>query len=120
MPIKKIVFFGFIIFSIFVINDSVHSIYSLWKKHDLLDRAKRTLSVERQENSELKQQLKVVTAPHFVEEIARNKLFLVKPGEGIVVAPAEYFNASSSAPLKSIERRANWQQWRDVFFNFGG
>jgi cell division protein FtsB len=116
MPIKKIVFFSFIIFSIFVINDSVHSIYSLWKKDDLLDRAKRTLSVERQENVELKQQLKVVAASSFVEEIARNKLFLVKPGEGIVVvAPTEYFHASASAQ-QSIERRANWQQWRDAFF----
>ena len=117
MPIKKIVFFSFIIFSLFVINDSVHSIYSLWKKHDLLDRAKRILSVEKEKNSGLKQQLEVVTVPHFVEEEARNKLFLVKPGEGIVVvAPTEYFHASSSASVKFIERRVNWQQWRDVFF----
>jgi cell division protein FtsB len=117
MPIKKIVFFIFIVFSLFVINDSVHSIYSLWKKHDLLDQAKKTLSVEREENDELKEQLKVVTAPHFVEGVARDKLFLVKPGEGIVVvAPTEYLPASSSARVKFVERRANWQQWRDVFF----
>ena len=119
MPIKKIVFFGFIIFSFFVINDSLHSIYSLWQKYDLLDQAKRTLSVEGKKNSGFKQQLSVVMAPHFIEEEARNKLFLVKSGEGIVVvAPTEYFYASSSAQHKSIERRANWQQWRDVFFNF--
>ncbi len=119
MSIKKIVFFGFIIFSFFVINDSLHSIYSLWQKHDLLDRAKRTLSVERKKNSGFKQQLGVVMAPHFIEEEARDKLFLVKPGEGIVVvAPTEYFHASLSVQHNSIERRANWQQWRDVFFNF--
>lgn len=117
MPIKKIVFFSFIVFSIFVINDSVHSIYSLWKKHDLLDEAKRTLSVEKQENDELKKQLKIVAEPHFVEGEARDKLFLVKPGEGIVVvAPTEYLPASSSVQVKFVERRANWQQWLDVFF----
>lgn len=121
MPIKKIVFFGFIIFSFFVINDSLHSIYSLWQKHDLLDKAKRELSVEKKKNSDFKQQLSVVTAPNFVEEEARNKLFLVKPGEGIVVvAPDEDVVASSSTSVKTVEKRANWQQWRDVFFSFGG
>jgi cell division protein FtsB len=118
MSIKKIVFFGFIIFSFFVINDSLHSIYSLWQKYDMLDHARRSLSVEKKRNSEFKQQLDLVNAPHFIEEQARNKLFLVKPGEGIVVlAPTEYPSASSPALIKSIiDKRANWQKWWDVFF----
>src|SRR3989344_7628924 len=98
MALKKIVFFIFIILSLFIINDFIHSIYNLWQKNDLVERAKQTLDTEKKKNIELKSRLKTVTAPQFVEEEARNKLFLVKHGEGIVVvAPTEYLQASSSA-----------------------
>jgi cell division protein FtsB len=117
MPVKKIVFFVFIIFSLFIINDFLHSIYSLWQKSDLLDRAKRTLSTEKKKNIELKNQLKFVTQPQFIEEEARNKLFLVKPGEGIVVvAPTDYLQASDSTTVKPIDTRSNWRQWWETFF----
>lgn len=116
MVIKKIVFFVFIIIAIFVINDMVHSINTLWQKHDLVDQGKQALAMEEKKNRDLKQQYKIVTGPKFIEEEARNKLFMVRPGEGIVVvAPTEYL------PVKSVkvevrETRPNWKQWWDSFF----
>lgn len=117
MTLKKIVFFVFIVFSLFIINDLTHSIINLWQKHDLLERARRTLSIEKKKNGQLKERLKETAQPQFIEKEARNKLFLVKPGEGIVVtAPTVYMQASASSTVKSGDRKPNWKQWWEMFF----
>jgi len=117
MSIKKIVFFIFIVFSFFVINDLTHSIYSLWQKHDLIDRTRRTLGMEKKKNEELKEKLKDAGQQLFIEKEARNKLFLVKPGEGIVVVePTVYMQASASSTIKPMEGLPNWKQWWETFF----
>lgn len=127
MAIKKIAFFAFIIFSLFAINGLVHSIYDLWQKHDLVDREKRTLTLEKQKNIELKKQLKDANKPQFIEKEARDKLFLVRPGEGIVVAvPTLYTKASPVSEdtgqdgsfAKPKDKRPNWRQWWETFFGY--
>lgn len=117
MSIKKIVFFISIIFLLFVINDLSHSIYFLWQKSYLIDSAKHELAAEKKKNSDLKKSLEKVGMPQFVEEEARNKLFLVKPGEGIVVvAPTEYMPTPKQAEMKKKDMRPNWEKWRDLFW----
>jgi cell division protein FtsB len=114
--VKKIVYFGFIIICLFIIYDLVHSIYHLWQKNELLERRQQAFLVEKRKNAEFKSKLSVVTAPEFIEEEARNKLFLVKPGEGIVVvAPTVFVQASRSASVKR-DTRPYWKQWVETFF----
>lgn len=116
MFIKKIVYFVFIIFALFIINDLFHSIFDLLQKNDLISRSKHELSVEEDKNKELKKKIKNVDMTSFVEEEARDKLFMVRPGEGIVViAPTEYLKTKPSKQ-KNKETRPNWQQWWDTFF----
>lgn len=116
MSLKKIVFFTTIIISIFVINSFLHSIYNLWQKNDLLVRAKQDLESEKKENQELKKKLTEVKRPGFVEEEARNKLFLAKPGEGIVMIPTNVLSTESSNRKKTVDTRPNWQKWWELFF----
>lgn len=114
MPIKKIVFFVILLASLFTINNLVHSIYTLWHKETLIEKAKIELEKEKKENQTLKQKLTVVRKPQFVEEEARNKLFLAKPGEGILVLPTTH--ASPSAAPTPQDIRPNWKKWWDKFF----
>ncbi len=114
MPIKKILFFTIIIASVFIINNLVHSIYTLWQKQQLVDNARRELIREKEENQELKRRLSMARDPLFIEEEARNKLFLTKPGEGVIVIPTEAIKASSGAIIKP-DTRQNWEKWRDTF-----
>lgn len=117
MLIKKIVFFVFIAFFLFVINELTHSVYNLWKKHDLIDETRRTLIAEKKKNIELKKMLGEVGQQSFIEKEARNKLFLVKPGERIVVVePTTFILASPSSKAKPIEGQPNWKQWWETFF----
>lgn len=116
MPIKKIGFFVILIASLFVINSFIHSIYNLWQKNDLLVKAKQNLAREKEYNMKLKSQLEEVKKPEFVEEEARNKLFLAKPGEQVVLIPDDVLAASVEGKKKEVDTRQNWQKWWELFF----
>lgn len=68
-------------------------------------------------NKELKNKLKQIQSPEFIEEQARNKLGLSKPGETIFIIPEqkirEILGASASA---NLIRLPNWLGWWKVFF----
>ena len=112
---KRVIFIVVIISCIFIINNLVHSIYSLWQKQDVLVQAKNDLSKEQRENADLKEQLQTVKSPAFVEEQARDKLLLVKPGEDLVVVPTELIARSQPRPVPRPVVKSNWQQWVDLF-----
>lgn len=117
MSVKKILFFGFFIFTAFFVNDKIHSINNLWQKYSLIENAKQELASEKKKNSELKMKLSAVEDASFVETEARNKLLLVKTGEGIVVLPSRAnVSAGDSFSEKKRDERPNWQKWRDLFF----
>lgn len=113
---KRALFLITIIASFFVINNLVRSIYTLWGKQDLMVKAKKDLEDRKKENEELKKRLAVVQSEQFIEEEARNKLFMVKPGESRVIIPDELLKASESAKNKKEDQKPNWQKWWELFF----
>ena len=116
MNIKRIVFFIIVVISIFTINNLITSIYTLWQKNDLILDAKESLTKEKQVNAELKKKIAIVNKPQFVEEEARNKLFLGQPGEDVVLLPSISPVVASKKKIASKDLRPNWQQWWETFF----
>lgn len=95
----------------------VRSIYGLWQKHDLLTQAEGDLAKKKQENSRLKQQLTIVESASFVEQEARNKLFMQKPGESRVIVDRRLIDAVAGVKTEAKkDNRPNWQQWWELFF----
>ena len=109
---KKALYVIAVILCILIINNLAHSIYDLWHKQDLVAKVKKDLDKEKQENRRLKARLTFVKSNEFIEEEARNKLFLVKPGESGVILPKDLF---ASKKQISTSKPANWQQWIDLF-----
>ncbi|MGH7246114.1 MAG: FtsB family cell division protein [Candidatus Levyibacteriota bacterium] len=112
---KRIFFIIGIFLSLIIIGNFITSIYHLWKKQDLLTQAQNQLLQEQKENKNLKKQLGIVNSQSFIEEEARNKLFLVKPGESEVLIPEDMLQASLSATISNVQRPF-WQQWLALFF----
>ena len=81
--LKKTGFLIVVIILMLIINNLIHSIYDIWSKQDLLNQAEKQLSKEESKNQKLKADLSYVQTQQFIEEEARNKLFLVKPGEQV-------------------------------------
>lgn len=112
--IKKIVFVATVITLLIIINGLFKSIIDVWNKQDLLIQAQKKLELEKQANQKLKAQLSIVDSKEFVEEEARNKLFMGKPGEQPVIIPQNLLKPKENK--KSVDLRSNWQKWWDLFF----
>lgn len=110
---KKIVFFTIIIVSFLVINSLIQSIYTLWQKQDLLISAQKDLEKAQKENLSLKKSLSESKSSEFIEEEARNKLFLVQPGEKPIVIPPSLLTTSKKA-AKPITR-SHIEEWVALF-----
>ena len=111
---KKAIFIFTVIVFLIIINNLLHSIYDLWHKQDLLTSAKKELEVEKLKNSKLKGELSYVETQTFLDETARNKLFLAKPGEQQVLISKDLIKTSSEASSKA--NIPNWQKWWKLFF----
>lgn len=112
---KKILF-SVLVFSLVLVAIGLsRSIYDLWRKQDLVISYQKQLAKQKNENQILKQKLSVTNDPKFLEEQARDNLFLVKPGEQGVIIPKELLVGSSSA--KPIEEEiATWKKWWNLLF----
>ncbi len=109
---KKILFFAAIIVCIIVIKGLSRSIYELWHKQDVVVSARLELEGEKKENERLKRQLVLVETQEFIENEARNKLFMVKPGEEGVIVPKELIEKKEKKETASV---AVWRQWLNLF-----
>jgi len=111
---KKVIFIVVVVVLLVIINNLVHSIYEVWSKQDLLNQAQKELTREENKNQKLKAGLSYVKTQKFIEEEARNKLFLVKPGEQEVLLPGS--SSSNQTQKKQEVQTPNWQKWLNLFF----
>lgn len=112
---RKFIVVALFVASFFIINSLVRSIYNFWHKQDLLVAAKQELSQEKEEKEKLTRELARVKDPSFIEHEARDKLFLVKPGEQVVLLPKEEIEEATKSG-KPSKRETNWRQWLNLFF----
>jgi cell division protein FtsB len=81
-----------------------------------LDDAAEQVNNLQQQNRVLKDQLTQAQKYDFIEEQARDKLNLVKPGETVVVVPSQLVDRVLAAE-KHVEevKLPNWQGWLKLF-----
>lgn len=113
---KKVVFFIVIIISLIAIKELVHSIVTLWQKQNLIVQTQQELEKVREENKKLKASVAKTQKPSFIEEEARNKLFLVRGSEQQVLIPPTLIPKDEEYNNTSQEKQPVWQQWYGLFF----
>ncbi len=102
------------VIELIVIISLVGSIISIAKKKDVVGEQAAALKRIDAENARLKSQLSQAQSTVFVENEARDKLGLVKPGEVVVMIGRQVSTASDSLnPQTALPR---WQQWWQLFF----
>lgn len=114
---KRILFFTVIAIAILSMVHSVESVYNLWQKQNIISQTQKRVQTDEKENKKLQEQLHVISQSSFVEEEARNKLFMVKPGEQMVFIPADALASPSGTPETSVDLLSSWEQWWRLFFN---
>ena len=96
-----------------VIKNNISGIFRTLADENTAENLKEKLAEEQRKNQFLKERLFYVKTNQFVEEEAREKLGMSRPGEYIVIAP-------TSAPLNrekiEIDTKPNWRRWLELFF----
>lgn len=87
------------------------TIIDLWHRTDLITNRKKDLEKVVSENSALEKELAKTKTDGYIEQIARNKLGLVKNGETVVLLPQAPGAITQS---KFADTRKNWQKWWDL------
>ncbi len=115
---KNIIIFTTIIICLIIINNLAHSIITTWEERRYLIEAQTSLKQEQKKHDQLTEQLKQVSQSQFVQEQARDKLLLVKPGENLVLIPSGTLNSVDASQPDQIQlQQPNWKQWWNYFFN---
>jgi|SRR5581483_3602097 len=109
---KKALYIAIILFCLFIINNLIHSIYDLWQKQSLITQTRQELEAKQAENLKLKNELAQAQTKPFIEQEARDKLFLIKPGEQEVIIPSNLL--PSPKQPKVTEQTPHWQEWINI------
>ncbi len=92
-------------------------VYTSLQAGSRLDSEAEGLVALQQENSALKKQLAQTNSPSFVEQEARDKLDMARPGETVVIIPQEEIDkVLGLSQDKPVEKVPNWQGWARLFF----
>ncbi len=116
---KKLLFFISMVIALFIINNLIHSILNLSQKNSVIEQAKKELVAQEEENKRLKKELARVKDPAFVEQEARNKLFLLKPGERVVLIPSPSIAPVVNTKEARVRSKPHWKEWYEFFFDEG-
>lgn len=112
---KRVLFLTVLLASLFIIKNLLVSIYTLWQKQDLIVQTQHDLEREQKKNALLKKKVEETESSTFLEEQARNKLFLGKPGESQVLLPKNTLATDAGSQTKS-EHKPTWLLWKELFF----
>lgn len=110
---KKLLPIIAIIILLIVIKNNASSIFRTLEDENTAENLKEKLVSEQKKNQFLKEHLFYVKTDQFVEEEARDKLGMSRPGEYIVIAPTA--NPLNQEKIE-IDNKPNWQQWLELFF----
>lgn len=116
---KKIVPFAVLIVGFIMVIRSAVSLYELYRRSDAVIYQQKKLKELEIKQVELKQQLSKTYTYEFIENEARNKLGLVKPGETIVYLENETTRAAQGLPINTQDKVVNksiFNQWLELFF----
>jgi cell division protein FtsB len=111
--IKTIALLITMLILLFIIKNIVSSIISLRQNSHIVTTLQEQEQEGKQRKQFLEQRLYFVNTTQFIENQAREKLGLVKPGEHIVLAPPPI---SHEEKVAIVDTTPNWQKWWKLFF----
>ena len=96
---------------IWLIVSLSRNIWHLWSSGAQVEEAEAQLRVLARENYELSQQAQIAERPENIEKEIREKLYLNKPGETVVMLPDKLPNLQGEAKKEEPVELPNWEKW---------
>lgn len=115
----QVVWIILIVIGVGVLGQLAYSSYSLWRKQDIVHEREGYLKTLEQDQITLKNNLTESLQAGYIEQEARNKLGLAKPGETVVIMPEGSGGANLSQESFQPQNETglpNWKKWLRLFF----
>ena len=95
-----------------------HSLLDLYQSNKRISSQQQQKKQLETDISALKNNIGYLQSNEYLEEEGRNKLYLVKPGEMMVVLPENLSSEGGSQSLSRVSNKSftNQQKWFDLFF----
>ncbi len=115
MKVNRLIKIVVVIIGIGLIISLSRNIYRLLKAGDQVKLAQQRLEKLEKEHQELLEKKEYYQSEEFIEQEARNRLNLGKPGEMLVILPPNVGETGEiSSP--SAPELPNWKRWLKLFF----
>ncbi|SRR5258708_23127426 len=112
---KRLFFILIIAICLYIIKGLATSIYTLWQKQDLIVQAQKELEMQKDKHNQLQKQLSYSQTQQFIEEEARDKLFMGKPNEQTVILPTDFLTKQPKTKT-IINSSPNLKKWLELFY----
>lgn len=106
----------FLFLGIGLIVKLTRDIFRLLKAGGQIKLAEEKVLKLEKEKEELSQKYQYYQSPEFIEEEARNKLNMAKPGETIVILPPNLEEILGRQKPEQKTDLPNWEKWWKLFF----
>lgn len=113
---KKVIQIAIIVVGISLIVNLTRDILRLLKAGERIKQAENRLEKTKEENKQLFEKKDYYASEEFIEEIARNKLNMARPGETIVVLPPNLAEVVGRKEKETLSELPNWRKWWNLFF----
>lgn len=113
---KKAIQIAIIIIGISLIVNLTRDILRLLKVGERIKMTENKLEEAREEERLLLEKEEYYASEEFIEETARNKLNMARPGETIVVLPPNLAEVVGRKEKESVQELPNWEKWWQLFF----
>lgn len=115
MP-NRVLRMAIILIGIGLVISLSRSIFKLLQAADRLKLAEQELAQLEKEHQSLVEQKEYYQSEEFIEQEARNKLNMARPGEAVVVLPPNVGELLGETETKSVPETPNWKMWWELFF----
>lgn len=105
-----------VLVGILLIFNLTRDIRRLLKASDQIKLAENQVRELEKENQQLEEKKEYYQSPEFIEEQARDKLNMAKPGETIVILPQNLEEVLGKTKKVTPPELPNWQKWWKLFF----
>ena len=113
---KKIVIFTIMLIGLGLIISLTKDISRLLQAAGRVKLVEEKAQKLKEEQQKLLEKRAYFQSEEFIEEEARNKLNMVKPGETVVILPPNLAQALGREEKLAVPEIPNWRKWWNLFF----
>lgn len=113
--LRKVRWLVFLIVAALAVTNTARTVMEIYLRSQRLEKSREEVAALGQEKQDLKEKLARAEKPEAIEDLARQKLNMIFPGEKIVILP-QVSQKIFQAVLGNKENKSNWRRWVETFF----